>query len=142
MELLLSDTKKRYSELLEVAVSLSRLSEQAIVTKRKYPHIMWRYAILYRLRQEGHTYSNIAKVSGKDHSTIVHLCSQMRDIIKYNRSSQFAYVWNMFDSSVSEPVIEKKFITTVSQIDSWLTQNSVPYDLKEHLLNTITTIEA
>lgn len=134
------DTQKRYNDLLSLAVELSHLNSSAISERRKHPNIMWRYAIYLQLRYEGHSYSNIAKVSNKDHSTIYNDCQQMINIIKYNPNSQFADVWRLFSSSVSVPEIEKKFVTTTSVVENWLDCNHIPAEHKANLMNTISSI--
>ena len=140
MEKVYTDTQQRYKQLIQIAQELSNLEESEILSSRKQPNIIWRYAICMTLRNEGHTFSNIGKVLGKDHSSVVHACASMRDIIKYNPTSLYTKIWKIFTSSITEPVVEKKYITTVSLVEDWLDSNSVPQQIKINLLNTISSI--
>lgn len=140
MDILLTDTKKRYSELLTIAEDLSKITEKELLKSRKLPNIIWRYVITLALRKEGHTYNNIARVLNKHHSTIIHTCQYMDDMIRYNPSSAYAFVWKEFSTTISEPVLQKKYITTISKVDDWLTINNTPEELKQSLLESISSI--
>ena len=66
----------RYKQLLEAAESVfDRKMQQG----RDIYDVMMRRFIAYKLREDGYTYSQISRVMGKNHSTIIHLIHQMED---------------------------------------------------------------
>lgn len=66
----------RYELLLEIAETVFNRKMQK---GRHVDDVMMRRFIAYKLRKDGYTYSQISRVTGKDHSTIVHLVHQMDD---------------------------------------------------------------
>lgn len=66
----------RYKQLLEAAESTFGRKMQK---GRNINDVMMRRFIAYKLREDGYTYSQISRVMGKDHSTIIHLIYQMED---------------------------------------------------------------
>ena len=66
----------RYRQLLEAAEStFGRKMQQG----RENEDVMMRRFIAYKLREDGYTFSQISRVMGKNHSTIIHLIYQMED---------------------------------------------------------------
>lgn len=66
----------RYRQLLEAAEStFGRKMQQG----RENEDVMMRRFISYKLREDGYTFSQISRVMGKNHSTIIHLIYQMED---------------------------------------------------------------
>ncbi len=66
----------RYNQLLEAAEStFGRKMQQG----RENDDVMMRRFIAYKLREDGYTFSQISRVMGKNHSTIIHLIYQMED---------------------------------------------------------------
>jgi len=140
MEAKYYNTEKRFLELVQIASSLSGFSKDELFHTRKHPNIIWRFSIILTLRNEGHTYPNIAAVFRKSHATIIHSCEAMRDAIMYNPSSEYARIWKMFNSTVTEPLSDKRFVTSTSQIESWLTDNNVPEELIGGLMKSVQSI--
>lgn len=66
----------RYQQLLEAAESTFGRKMQK---GRDIDDVMMRRFIAYKLREDGYTYSQISRVMGKNHSTIIHLIYQMED---------------------------------------------------------------
>lgn len=68
--------KDRYKQLLEAAESIF---ERKMQKGRDIEDVMMRRFIAYKLREDGYTFSQISRVMGKNHSTIIHLIHQMED---------------------------------------------------------------
>lgn len=66
----------RYGQLLEIAESVF---DRKMRSGRDVYDVMMRRFIAYKLRKDGYTYSQISRVMGKNHSTIMHLVRQMND---------------------------------------------------------------
>lgn len=66
----------RYKQLLEAAESIF---ERKMQKGRDIEDVMMRRFIAYKLREDGYTFSQISRVMGKNHSTIIHLIHQMED---------------------------------------------------------------
>ena len=52
-----------------------------LTKERSKENTMLRAFVAYRLREEGYTYFDIGKMLQRDHSTVVHLCRLMRDML-------------------------------------------------------------
>ncbi len=65
--------------------SVLRAAEDAVGRKlsreRSKENTTLRAMIAYQLRSEGYTYYDIGKMLRRDHSTVMHLCSVMRDML-------------------------------------------------------------
>lgn len=49
--------------------------------ERSKDNTTFRALVAYKLREEGYTYSDIGKMLQRDHSTVMHLCNIMRDML-------------------------------------------------------------
>lgn len=49
--------------------------------ERSKENTTFRAFVAYKLREEGYTYSDIGKMLQRDHSTVMHLCNIMRDML-------------------------------------------------------------
>lgn len=49
--------------------------------ERSKDNTTFRAFVAYKLREEGYTYSDIGKMLQRDHSTVMHLCNIMRDML-------------------------------------------------------------
>lgn len=66
----------RYEQLLMAAETVF---EHKMQSGRDFNDVMMRRFIAYKLREDGYTFSQISRVMGKNHSTIIHLVKQMKD---------------------------------------------------------------
>ena len=71
--------EKSFKKGVKRALSLSKITRKELMESRDHRHVMWRQALYYMLRQEGHTYVKIALLFNRDHSTIQHACKKFAD---------------------------------------------------------------
>lgn len=66
----------RYEQLLK---SAETVFNRKMKTGRHVDDVMMRRFIAYKLREDGYSFSQISRVMGKNHATIIHLVRQMED---------------------------------------------------------------
>ena len=69
---------ERYQAVLRAA---ERASGRKITNARSKENTALRAFIAHRLRSEGYSYSEIGRMLHRDHSTVMHLCGVMRDMM-------------------------------------------------------------
>lgn len=64
-----------------------------------------RAMVSHRLRLEGYTYSEIGKMIQRDHSTVMHLCGVMRDMLSVpNAYREEMEIWGEFERLAGQPL--------------------------------------
>lgn len=96
-----NEARDRYDQLLCIAETLFEYKMKN--TRRDREDVMIRRVIAYKMKEEGFSYSAIGKAMKKNHATIVHLVSQMKDFFSLPKLYEFDIKqYNDFNELVSK----------------------------------------
>lgn len=95
------NANRRFKELLEVATSLLGFGIDSKC--RDSSCVIGRMLIIYKMRQEGFSSTQIGLMLGRSHATILHFEKKMEDVFVYPEifKIEIAY-WNMFIKMLEE----------------------------------------
>ena len=128
-----------YAEILAKASELSDLPKNYIATTRKYPDIIWRYAIFAFLRKRGFPFSAIGGVVKRDHSSIVHSVMRVDEAFEGRGGDpNVRKIYTQLKEAMSAPQeTDKKFVTSQSRVRAWLVLGGIDEPTRNRLLQRI-----
>ena len=79
---------------------------RSLNNSRKREDVAGRMCIAYQLRTDGYSTSEIGKMVGRDHATILYLCKQMEVCIAYPTSYRSEYdMWEEFHNMLNLNIV-------------------------------------
>ena len=75
------DGKVRFDQLVRVANET--LAENILRKTKEHKVVVGRWMVAYQMKKEGHTYSSIARLMRKNHSTIIYMIKMMENVFDY-----------------------------------------------------------
>ena len=120
----------RAYELFSVASDLAKMPIEALLKGRRYPTIGWRYAVFYKMREEGYSLHEIERHTGYSHCAVYHGALHMAEALKANTDRWFKQMYlDLTAADIGGPVDVIR--TTDTLIKRWLHRNGVSAELAE-----------
>lgn len=86
---------KRFNEL-KIAIKVAKDGYDPFEDRsRDVTNVTWRGCVFYQMRNEGYSYSQIGKISGYNHSTIIWSYNHFRQYLEINDHNTIK-IWNEF----------------------------------------------
>lgn len=128
--------------LLEKASELSGLTTEEIITTRRAPNYIWRFAVMARMRDEGFTFPTIASIFHRNHSSVINGIKRVRACMEYPRADlELRGAYSMLKRATTPWAYDNYFVTSKDKIERWLTNANVPYQTRQELMLTLSTIK-
>ena len=93
----------KFNLLLQKASAISGFSIESLKTSKKRPIVYYRYIIYYLCKKDGYSCNEIARISNRNHSTILHDLSEIEYLIEHNYGIQ-----NIYDAMSEKPSLEEE----------------------------------
>lgn len=90
---------KRFETLYAVATEM--FGKGILTSSRNYELTLGRRFIAYQLVQEGYSYSVVGRYLIRHHSSIMHMCRMMEDVLRFQFKPEMSY-WIQFQKQLKE----------------------------------------
>lgn len=95
----------RFPTLYEIATDM--FGKGILTSSRNFELTLGRRFIAYQMLQEGYSYSAIGRFLIRHHASVMHMCSKMEDVLRFQFKPEFGY-WLEFQKRLKEKDDEKK----------------------------------